>query len=187
MARYNVLSDQAARMNLRDAARNEAYEAAQACAAETELSKSVFDESDVRDRAEDAFTYAVDHTAEQEISWVNAAGEIEYAPDALVDDEEEGRERYVEGFVEGFLETIRSDVAASIERKLDIDDDDINALAGAIGVGGGSPTSRSLDGNAVAEALCARFGLDRSEPLGGQLWDKGILNEAEAVYLDDGD
>jgi hypothetical protein len=46
---------------------------------------------------------------------------------------------------------------------------------------------RSTHGVAVYDELCTRYGLDRSEPAGAQLAERGILTDAEGRWLDEED
>jgi hypothetical protein len=70
------------------------------------------------------------------------------------------------------------DIGTSVMSKLGIGQDELNSLYVTGPVAG-------FVGTEVAADLAERFGLDVSEPLGGQLAAKGVLTDAEAEWMDD--
>lgn len=67
-----------------------------------------------------------------------------------------------------------------VARKLGLSVDELNSLYSRLPVGG-------WVGATVAADLCNRFGLDELEPPGAQLAARGVLTEAEGIWLDDAD
>jgi hypothetical protein len=73
---------------------------------------------------------------------------------------------------------MNEDIGTSVMSKLGIGQDELNSLYVTGPVAG-------FVGTEVAADLAERFGLDVSEPLGGQLAAKGVLTDAEAEWMDD--